>query len=80
MDPSLSSRFSPKYVLLSAQGLLVVATILLALADGPNKYWTYVFPAFVIGSCGAMLSYTHTKYVCATPPPFILRAHLTFIS
>ena len=57
----LSTRFSPKYVLLAAQGLLVVATILLGLADSPDKYWSYVFPAFMIGSTGAILSYTHTK-------------------
>ncbi|KAJ3528558.1 hypothetical protein NM688_g7983 [Phlebia brevispora] len=57
----LSERFSPKYVLLAGQALLVVATVLLALADSPDKYWPYVFPAFMIGSTGAMLSYVHTN-------------------
>ncbi|THG96869.1 hypothetical protein EW026_g5038 [Hermanssonia centrifuga] len=57
----LSRKISPKYVLLFAQGLLVIATILLALADSPDKYWKMVLPAFVIGSAGAMLTYTHTN-------------------
>ncbi|EKM51218.1 uncharacterized protein PHACADRAFT_263243 [Phanerochaete carnosa HHB-10118-sp] len=57
----LSNRVSPKYVLLFAQGLLVVATVLLATADAPDKYFSHVLPAFVLGSAGAMLSYTHTN-------------------
>lgn len=61
----LSRKISPKYVLLFAQGLLVVATVLLALADSPSKYYSHVLPAFILGSAGAMASYTHTKYVCS---------------
>lgn len=59
----LSSVISPKFVLLSAQGLLVIATILLGLADSPEKYFSFVLPAFILGSSGAMFTYTHTKYV-----------------
>lgn len=33
----------------------------LAFADGPERYWPFIFPAFVLGSAGAMLTYTHTK-------------------
>ena len=57
----LSNRISPKYVLLFAQGILVIATVLLATADSPSKYFSHVLPAFILGSGGAMLSYTHTK-------------------
>ena len=57
----LSNRISPKYVLLFAQGLLVVATVLLATADSPSKYYSHVLPAFILGSAGAMLSYAHTN-------------------
>ena len=57
----LSNRISPKYVLLFAQGLLVVATVLLATADSPSKYYSHVLPAFILGSAGAMFSYTHTN-------------------
>ncbi|KAH9927592.1 major facilitator superfamily domain-containing protein [Fomitopsis serialis] len=38
-----------------------VATILLAFADGPEKYWSFIFPAFILGSGGASLTYTHTN-------------------
>lgn len=59
----LSRRISPKWIILFGQGILIVATILLAFADGPDKYWPFVFPAFILGSAGAMLTYTHTKWV-----------------
>ena len=57
----LARRINPKWIILSGEGMLVVATILLAFADGPDKYWPFVFPAFVLGSGGAMLTYTHTN-------------------
>ena len=57
----LSNKISPKYVLLFGQGLLVVATCLLATDDSPSKYYSHALPAFILGSAGAMFSYTHTK-------------------
>ncbi|KIP05049.1 hypothetical protein PHLGIDRAFT_108699 [Phlebiopsis gigantea 11061_1 CR5-6] len=57
----LSNKISPKYVLLFAQFILVIATCLLATADSPSKYYSHVLPAFILGSAGAMLSYTHTN-------------------
>ncbi|KAI0337830.1 MFS general substrate transporter [Trametopsis cervina] len=65
----ISHLISPKYVLLFAQALLIVATVLLALADAPSKYFTHVLPAFILGTSGAMLSYTHTNIALfrATP-------------
>ncbi|KAF8839739.1 MFS general substrate transporter [Paxillus ammoniavirescens] len=59
---SLSRVFSPKWLILTGLSLLVVATTLLALGGGqPDQYWPYVFPAFALGSTGAMLTYTHTN-------------------
>jgi len=58
---SLSRVFNPKWIILLGESALVIATILLAFADGPDKYWPFVFPAFVLGSGGAMLTYTHTN-------------------
>jgi MFS family permease len=58
---ALSRLVSPKWIILSGQGLMVVATVLVALASSPGAYWPLVFPAFVLGSTGAMLSYTHTN-------------------
>lgn len=57
----LSNRISPKYVLLFAQCIVAIATILLATADSPDKYFSHVLPAFILGSGGAMLWYTHTN-------------------
>ncbi|KAK7681756.1 hypothetical protein QCA50_015103 [Cerrena zonata] len=57
----LSRIVSPKWILLSAQGLLVIATILLHFADGPDKYFKFVLPAFILGTSGCMFTYTHTN-------------------
>ncbi|OJA21684.1 hypothetical protein AZE42_13911, partial [Rhizopogon vesiculosus] len=58
---SLSRILSPKWIILTGLFLCMVSTILLALGGGkPEDYWTYVFPALVMGGSGAMLTYTHT--------------------
>ncbi|CAL1702783.1 unnamed protein product [Somion occarium] len=57
----LSRIISPKWILLFAQSILIVATILLHFADGPDKYFPFVVPAFILGTVGAMLTYTHTN-------------------
>ncbi|KAH7886610.1 major facilitator superfamily domain-containing protein [Phlebopus sp. FC_14] len=59
---SLSRVFSPKWIMLTGLTLLVIATTLLAVGGGnPDQYWPFVFPAFSLGSAGAMLTYTHTN-------------------
>ncbi|KAI9059413.1 MFS general substrate transporter [Trametes sanguinea] len=58
---SLSRVINPKWIVLFAEGLCLVATVLLAFADRPDRYWPFIFPAFVLGSAGAMLTYTHTN-------------------
>ncbi|KIJ07997.1 hypothetical protein PAXINDRAFT_173133, partial [Paxillus involutus ATCC 200175] len=59
---SLSRVFSPKWLILTGLSFLVIATTLLAFGGGrPDQYWPFVFPAFMLGSGGAMLTYTHTK-------------------
>ncbi|KAG1718127.1 major facilitator superfamily domain-containing protein [Suillus paluster] len=59
---SLSRIFSPKWIILTGLSLCMVATVLLALGGGnPQDYWPYIFPAFTLGSGGAMLAYTHTN-------------------
>ncbi|KAG1796381.1 major facilitator superfamily domain-containing protein [Suillus plorans] len=58
----LSRIFSPKWIILTGLSFCMVATALMALGGGkPEEYWPYIFPAFVIGSAGAMLTYTHTN-------------------
>ncbi|OJT09253.1 Cephamycin export protein CmcT [Trametes pubescens] len=58
---SLSRVINPKWIILTGEGMCIIATILLAFADGPERYWPFIFPAFVLGSAGAMLTYTHTN-------------------
>ncbi|PCH34681.1 MFS general substrate transporter [Wolfiporia cocos MD-104 SS10] len=57
----LSRRYNPKWLILIGEGMVIIATILLVFADGPERYWSFIFPAFVIGSAGASLVYTHTN-------------------
>jgi len=58
----LASIISPKWIILLGQGMASAATATLALAGGePDHYWPFVFPAFLIGSTGTMLVFTHTK-------------------
>ncbi|KAI0641791.1 MFS general substrate transporter [Trametes meyenii] len=58
---SLAHYVNPKWLILTGEGLCLIATILLAFADSPARYWPFIFPAFVLGSAGAMLMYTHTN-------------------
>ncbi|KAF8836849.1 hypothetical protein BDN67DRAFT_973657, partial [Paxillus ammoniavirescens] len=67
---SLSRVFSPKWLILTGLSFLVVATTLLAFGGGrPDQYWLFVFPALVLGSAGAMLTYTHTNIAILQTAP-----------
>lgn len=59
----LSRVIVPKWFILLGSFMTIVATILLPFASTPDTYWRFVFPAFVIGSAGMQLIYTHAKYV-----------------
>ncbi|KAG2363374.1 major facilitator superfamily domain-containing protein [Suillus spraguei] len=57
---SLSRIYSPKWIILTGLPLCMVATLLLALGGGkPENYWPFVFPAFVLGSTGVMVAFSH---------------------
>lgn len=63
-------KLETKWILLGAQVAMAVATVLLTFADHANKYWSYVFPAYVIGSAGCMLTFMHVNIAIFrnTPP------------
>ncbi|KAG1725491.1 major facilitator superfamily-domain-containing protein [Suillus paluster] len=62
--------FSPKWIILTGLSLCMVATVLLALGGGrPENYWSYVFPAFSIGTVGVTLTYTHTNIAILQAAP-----------
>ncbi|GJE88722.1 MFS general substrate transporter [Phanerochaete sordida] len=65
----LARRISPKWIILTGMGLMIVANILFAYADGPARYWPLALPAIVLGDAGAMLAYTHANIAIfeATP-------------
>ncbi|CDO68542.1 hypothetical protein BN946_scf184998.g39 [Trametes cinnabarina] len=58
---SLSRVINPKWIVLLGESMCLVATVLLAFADQPDRYWSFIFPAFILGSGGSMLTYTHTN-------------------
>ena len=52
-----------KILLLFSQVLMVGSCTLLALANSPDRYWSYIFPAMIvntIGVSGALLGATVT--------------------
>ena len=59
----LSRVVNSRWIILAGQVLCIVANILFVFGDSPDRYWPYIFPAISIGSAGAMLMYTHTKWV-----------------
>lgn len=57
----LAQKINSKWLILFGQVMSLAATILLPFSGPKNRYWSFVFPAFTIGSAGNMLSYVHTK-------------------
>jgi MFS family permease len=66
----LPSWFAHKYILIAGLFLTVVATILLPFADAPSTYWPLVFPAFTLGTMGAMIVFANSSIAIFsyTPP------------
>ncbi|EIN04578.1 MFS general substrate transporter [Punctularia strigosozonata HHB-11173 SS5] len=58
---SWAKRVSPKWIIMAGEGLMIIATILMAFASAREAYWPFVFPAFLLGSTGATLAYTHAN-------------------
>ncbi|KAI0070062.1 MFS general substrate transporter, partial [Panus rudis PR-1116 ss-1] len=57
----LARKISPKYILILGQILAAIGTVLLPFANGPDKYFRFVLPGFILGTIGSMLTYTHTN-------------------
>lgn len=53
----LVPRIPRRILLLSAQVLMAVGVVLLALADTPDKYWPYIVPGMIIGVSGCAAAY-----------------------
>jgi nitrate/nitrite transporter NarK len=58
----LQMHFPLKWLLVSAQGLTLIATLLLTFGDSPSHYWPFVFPGFILGTAGIAAAYMWVKY------------------
>ncbi|KAN0078090.1 Major facilitator superfamily domain containing protein [Tylopilus felleus] len=66
----LSRVFGPKSIILTGLSMVAMSTALVAVGGGrPDGYWSYVFPAFCLGSSGIMLTYTHTNIAILQTAP-----------
>lgn len=69
-----ADRFShylhPKWVISIGYLFLLIATALLAFADRAERYWSFAFPAFCVGTAGAgtILIQTNIAILRCTPP------------
>ena len=62
--------FAHKWIILAGLSLSIIATILLPFADAPSTYWSFSFPAFIIGSIGTMIIFANSSIAIFsyTPP------------
>ncbi|KAH8829787.1 MFS general substrate transporter [Flagelloscypha sp. PMI_526] len=68
----LAKYISVKYILLVGYAGMITGTILLTQADRPERYWSFVFPAFAIGSAGTMITYVFSNIgIFRSTPPAI---------
>ncbi|KAI0042429.1 MFS general substrate transporter [Auriscalpium vulgare] len=58
---SFPKYVSPKWTILGGLVLDIISTIMLAFGDTRAKYWSIMFPAFIIGTLGNMVVYTNTN-------------------
>ncbi|KAG0708281.1 MFS general substrate transporter [Suillus ampliporus] len=65
-----TGSISAKWLILLGTLMMMAALVLFAFADGPDKYWPLVFPGFIIGSAGAMLTNISANIaIFRTTPP-----------
>jgi hypothetical protein len=64
----MQQRMRLKSVLLVGAVLSVIGSILLPFANSPERYWSFVFPAFIIGSAGITIVFATIKWVVQRAP------------
>lgn len=68
----LAKSVSVKYILLIGYAGMIVGTVLLTQANSPARYWSYVLPAFLIGSAGTQIIYIYGNVgIFRSTPPSI---------
>ncbi|KAI0357082.1 MFS general substrate transporter [Trametes cingulata] len=55
----ISRIIDTKWIILLGEGICAIGTLLLPFANVSSRYWPFVFPALILGSGGAMLTYMH---------------------
>ena len=67
----LQSKLRLKWIVVLGFLLIIAGTALLPFANSKARYWPFAFPGFLLGTAGAALIYTTTKY--ASPRIFLPR-------
>lgn len=57
----LANHIPRKVLIMGGLAMVLIAEVMLHWADKPSRYWPLVFPAFLLGSGGAMFTYTHSR-------------------
>jgi len=57
----LQSKLRLKWVILIGFLLICIGTVLLPFANSEDRYWSFAFPGFLIGTAGASIIYTTTN-------------------
>ncbi|KAG6831379.1 hypothetical protein H0H92_010981 [Tricholoma furcatifolium] len=58
---SITPYVNPRWILACGQILVMGGGVLLAFADTKDKYWSIVFPAFIIAPCGIASGFVSAK-------------------
>lgn len=68
--PLLEKFFQLRTIILLGCFLLIPSNILMAFADRIERYWSYNFPAFILGTCGASILFVSANVAMLkyTPP------------
>ena len=56
-------KFSLKSVLVVGQILALIGSALLSFADTQERYWSFAFVGFCLGTSGVMIAFTTIKWV-----------------
>jgi hypothetical protein len=60
---TLQRHFPQKWLLVAAQSIALIGTVLLTFGDSSQRYFPFVFPGFILGVMGIAIAYCLVKYV-----------------
>ncbi|OBZ74339.1 hypothetical protein A0H81_05766 [Grifola frondosa] len=69
VSSALQRRFPLKLVILLGQVLALAGSVILPFASSKERYWSFTFPGFVLGSAGTVIIFTTTNIALFTITP-----------